>query len=63
MVEDNQEIKISKRVAFLIKNMFSDKENGWPKTEKANQEGPKKKKEVQIEVQEKYDAERKIREE
>lgn len=42
--------------------MFSNKESGWKRTEELNQGGPKTKAEVDQEVVDKYEKERKLRE-
>jgi len=49
---------VSVRIKLLIKNMFANRESGWEKTKNINEGGPKTKKEVQNDVQEKYDKER-----
>jgi hypothetical protein len=55
------ETLISNRIKILIKNMFSNKEDGWAKTAEMHKGGPKKKLEVQQEVENKYKAEEKAR--
>jgi len=45
---------ISNRIKILIKNMFSNKEDGWSKSAEINKGGPKKKIEIQKEVEKKY---------
>jgi hypothetical protein len=45
---------ISNRIKILIKNMFSNKEDGWAKSAEINKGGPKKKIEIQQEVENKY---------
>jgi hypothetical protein len=42
---------------MLIKNMFNNKETGWKRTEELNKGGPKTKKEVENEVQDKLNKE------
>ena len=48
---------ITNRIKILIKNMFTNKENGWAKSAEINKGGPKKKSEIQQEVENKYKAE------
>ena len=40
------EKKISNRIKILIKNMFSNKDDGWAKSAEINKGGPKKKIEI-----------------
>jgi len=49
-----EETVISNRIKLLIKNMFTNKENKWQKTKDINESGPKTKKQVQREVEEKH---------
>ena len=50
LIEDS-ETRIENRVKILIKNMFSNRDSGWKKTEKKNEGGPKTKEEVRDEMQ------------
>jgi hypothetical protein len=45
---------ISNRIKILIKNMFSNREDGWAKSAEMNKGGPKTKVEIQQEVEKKY---------
>jgi transcription termination factor Rho len=45
---------ISNRIKILIKNMFSNREDGWAKSAEMNKGGPKTKIEIQKEVEKKY---------
>lgn len=58
---DGDEV-ISNRVKLLIKNMFSNKDSGWLKTQDLNQ-GPKTKSQVQKEVEDKHLKEQQARNE
>lgn len=53
---------ISNRVKLLIKNMFANRESGWQRTKDLNKAGPKTKKEVHEEMEEKQNREREQRE-
>lgn len=55
------EVQISNRIKILVKNMFSNKEDGWAKTAEMHKGGPKKKLEIQQEVENKYKAEQAAR--
>jgi hypothetical protein len=48
---------ISNRIKILVKNMFSNRDDGWSKSAEINKGGPKKKIEIQQEVENKYKAE------
>jgi hypothetical protein len=52
---------ISNRIKILIKNMFSNKEDGWSKSAEINKGGPKKKIDIQKEVEKKYKDEQNAR--
>lgn len=52
LVKDDNDDQASNRVRLLIKNMFSNRESGWLKTQDINQ-GPKTKSQVQKEVEDK----------
>lgn len=56
------EVLISNRIKMLIKNMFDNKAHSWKKTADQNTKGPTTKAEVALSVQNKYEAERKQRE-
>ena len=49
---------ISNRVKLLIKNMFANRNSGWQRTKDLNKAGPKTKKEVQEEMEDKQTRER-----
>ena len=53
LVDDENDDNVSNRVRLLIKNMFSNRESGWLKTQDLNQ-GPKTKSQVQKEVEDKH---------
>ena len=58
--EESPNATISNRVRLLIKNMFSNKDSGWLKTQDLNQ-GPKTKSQVQKEVEDKLFKEQQAR--
>jgi len=57
-----EEDLISNRIKMLIKNMFANRTEGWKKTEDVNKNGPTTKAEVAASIINKYEAERKQRE-
>jgi len=62
LASSDDELVISNRVKLLIKNMFSNKDSGWLKTQDLNK-GPKTKSQVQKEVEDKFLKEQQARNE
>jgi len=58
MDSKDEEKGIANRIKILIKNLFTNKESGWEKTQQMNKGGPQTKAEVEKEVRDKYDKER-----